>query len=622
MFCQAVDFRSSQLKQNFWRERYETVRDVSVDCVIDRFRDTGRVDSLRMEWKKGDPQEPHIFWESDITKWLEGVAYFIEHGELERVEPFIDELVDIMGDTQADDGYLNVYFTVVEPDNRFTKRVDHELYCAGHLIEAAIAYAKATGKEKLLSIAVRYVDLIDEVFRVQQSAAFATPGHQEIELALFKLFDYTGEERFKVLAEHFINERGLHDSDGTYEGYDVDHMQTHLPIRQQDTAEGHAVRLLYMFSSVADMAYLNEDKSLLERCFIIFENIVNKRMYITGAVGSTYLGESFTYDYDLPSGTAYAETCASIALALFARRMWLLDPNTRYADTAEQAMYNTVLAGLSISGDRFFYENPLMIDQKNHAFYEPRPDRLTKHLAILERKKVFDCSCCPPNVIRFIASITDFMYAHQAKDLYVHCFMDAYSEIKMQGGLVKILQSTSYPYDGQVRLTFHSDANIRLMLRIPGWCESYQVYVNGKLEERSLINGFMPIEGSFQAGDEVLLDVDMPVRLIEANPKVNDLVGRVAVMKGPLVYCVESFDHPHLNIHDIRIDPQADFKVEDLDIDGLMVKSLTCNASVRQQSKDLYTALRTREEFIKVRLIPYFSWTNRGPGDMLIWFRY
>lgn len=354
MYSKQVPFSASEITGGFWKERYDTVLNTTSQAVLNRYEETGRIKALDMTWKPGDPQKPHIFWESDVTKWMEGIAYFVTKNNLPEWEDKLDELAETMARTQDENGYLNAYFTVVEPDKRFKRRVDHELYCAGHLIEAAVAYAEATGKTLLLNVAIRYADLIDETFRVKQNAAFDTCGHQEIELALFKLYSYTGEERYKSLAEFFIDMRGHSQKDTTYVGYDDEHLQSHLPIREQKTAEGHSVRALYMFIAVADMALLNGDKELLDLCRIFFHNIIDKRLYVTGGVGSTYLGESFTIDYDLPSDTAYTETCASIALALYCRRLWLLDVNGLFADIAEQAIYNTVMGGLSLSGDSFF----------------------------------------------------------------------------------------------------------------------------------------------------------------------------------------------------------------------------------------------------------------------------
>lgn len=318
-------FKNITITGGFWKKKQDLFRGVTMEAVYDRFEETGRFEALKFNWKEGMPNRPHIFWESDVTKWIEGAAYFLQKRRDPLLEEKIDELVGRMERAQEENGYLNAYFTVVEPEARFTRRTDHELYSAGHLIEGAIAYAQATGKNALLRVAVTYADLIDRVFRIEHSAGFDTPGHEEIELALMKLYRYTGEERYKALAEYFINTRGTSERDETYSFTDQEHMQSHLPVRKQLTAEGHSVRALYLYSGMADLAKENKEEELAGVCEALFDNIVNQRMYITGGVGSTHRGESFSFDYDLPEYTAYNETCASIALALFARRMWLIE---------------------------------------------------------------------------------------------------------------------------------------------------------------------------------------------------------------------------------------------------------------------------------------------------------
>ena len=621
MFSRKVPFTASTITGGFWKERYETVLNTTAQAVLDRYEETGRIKALDMTWQPGDPQQPHIFWESDVTKWMEGIAYFIAENDLPEWAEKLDELAETMARTQDENGYLNAYFTVVEPDKRFTRRVDHELYSAGHLIEAAVEYAKASGHTTLLNVAIRYADLIDETFRVRQSAAFDTCGHQEIEFALFKLYEYTGEERYKKLAEFFLDMRGKSRKDTTYDGYDDEHLQSHLPIREQKTAEGHAVRALYMFIAVADMALLNDDSELIILCRSFFQNIVDKRMYITGGVGSTHLGESFTFDYDLPSDTAYSETCASIALALFCRRLWLLDTNGLYADVAEQAIYNTVMGGLSLKGDSFFYENPLSADYERHAFYASRPERLTTHLPLLERAKMFNCSCCPPNLVRFVASVADFMYSVNENTIYTQLYMDADTSIELDNQTVHLEQRTAYPYDSTVDIRVQTAGTFRLALRIPSWCQAFTLSINGKTIHTHPASNFVFLDQGFEAGDRVRLEFSMPIRLISANPEVKELRGQVAVARGPIVYCAEAVDNLGINVHDIRIDPMSEFTTETIEIEGRSVLSLLTEAAVHQAEQNLYVAYPILEKHVTVRLVPYYTWANRGANNMTCWFR-
>lgn len=608
------------LRDGFWSKRQETVSSVTIDAVYDRFKETGRFEALKCNWKEGEANKPHIFWESDVTKWIEGAAYFIQKERNEALEEKIDELVECMEANQDADGYLNTYFTVVEPEARFTRRTDHELYCAGHLIEGALAYVKATGKDKMLKVAIRYTDLIDRVFRIEHAAAFDTPGHEEIELALFKLYDYTGEERYKLLAEYFIDTRGRSERDETYDFTDQEHMQSHRPVREQKTAEGHSVRALYLYAGMADMARLNQEDALFETCQELFENITEKRMYITGGVGSTYRGESFTYDYDLPEYTAYNETCASIALALFCRRMWLIEADGSYADCAERALYNTVLSGMSLSGDKFFYENPIAADPRRNAFNDSRPDGLKEHLPILERVKVFDCSCCPPNLIRTIGSIADYMYSTTEHTIFAHCYMSAEAKLMLGEKEVILEQQTNYPYDGEVVLDVKTAGSYTIALRIPAWCDQYQLMVNGQQTKGSCRKGYLYLTQEWQEMDRIVLKLSMTVMLMEGNRNVADICGKVAAVRGPLVFSAEGMDHGDVPLRDIRLDRKQKFDIKMEQIEGVTVPVLYGEGFIRKQSETLYS--QAEEELIRipVRLIPYFTWANRKVTEMTTWF--
>jgi DUF1680 family protein len=614
-----VSFDQIDLMEGFWKEKQDLFREVTINAVYDRFEETGRFEALKFNWKEGMPNKPHIFWESDVTKWIEGAAYFLQKQPDPELEAKVDVLVQRMVDTQGEDGYLNAYFTVVEPEARFTRRTDHELYCAGHLVEGAIAYAKATGKTAMLEVAKKYIDLIDRVFRIEHSAKFDTPGHQEIELALFKLYEYTGEERYKELAEYFINTRGTSDRDETYSFTDQEHMQSHLPVREQETAEGHAVRALYLYSSMADMALINKDDELYQVCKKLFKNIVNRRMYITGGVGSTNRGESFTFDYDLPEYTSYNETCASIALALFCRRMWLIEPNHIYADCAERALYNTVLSGISLAGDSFFYENPLATNPNRNAFNDSRPQGLKEHLPILERVKVFDCSCCPPNLLRAIGSIADYMYSVADDVIYAHCYMSGKATIPLNDKNVKLEQKTKYPYDGCINITTLTEGDYTLALRIPGWADDAKIRINDELLTLPIKNGYAYCKRSWKSGDQIVLELKMDVKIFEANSKVVDLCGRAAITRGPLVYCAEAIDNPY-NLRDVRISRAANYEVVKEMIDHTELPIITTQVSVRETMEELYLDKPLPKRTVPLKLIPYFAWANRGVTEMTTWF--
>ncbi|MDL2301913.1 glycoside hydrolase family 127 protein [Lachnospiraceae bacterium OttesenSCG-928-D06] len=615
-----VSFENVVLKDGFWKQKQDLVQKVTIDAVYNRFAETGRFEALKGKWKEGMEHKPHIFWESDVTKWIEGAAYFLQKQRDEDLERRIDELVEWMKKTQGEDGYLNIYFTVVEPEKRFRRRTDHELYCAGHLIEGGIAYAKATGKKDMLQVAIKYTDLIDRIFRIEHSAAFDTPGHEEIELALVKLYQYTGEKRYLLLAEYFINKRGNSSRDETYDFTDQEHMQSHLPVREQKTAEGHSVRALYLYAGMADLAKENQDEELAKVCEKLFENITEKRMYITGGIGSTNRGESFTFDYDLPEYTAYNETCASIALALFCKRMWLIEGDGKYGDCVERALYNTVLSGISLSGDKFFYENPTSADPRRNHFNETRPNGLKEHLPILERVKVFDCSCCPPNMIRTIGAIGDYMYSVSENTIYAQCYMDGDAKILLGNREISLSQRTEYPFDGKIVISLHTPGQYEMALRIPAWCDAFKISINKNGVNAQTKKGFIYLDGEWKEGDTIELDLEMKVKLYEANPQVIDYCGRVSVTRGPLVYCAEGIDNDNRPLRDIRIQDVTSFQVEKKEIDGMMMPVLHGKAFARKKTEELYREYKKEEEEISLHLIPYFAWTNRELTEMTTWF--
>lgn len=612
-------FYQFDITDGFWKEKQDLFRKVTINAVYERFEETGRFEALKFNWKEGMPNKPHIFWESDVTKWIEGAAYFLQKKRDPQLEAMVDELVERMVKNQEKDGYLNAYFTVVEPEARFKRRTEHELYCAGHLIEGAIAYAKATQKTAMLKAAVKYIDLIDRVFRIEHSAGFDTPGHEEIELALFKLYDYTGEERYKLLAEYFINTRGTSSRDETYSFTDQEHMQSHLPVREQVTAEGHAVRALYLYSGMADMARKNQEAELYNICKTLFDNIVNKRMYITGGIGSTHFGESFTFDYDLPEYTAYNETCASIALAMFCRRMWLIEPDGRYADCAERALYNSVLSGVSLSGDSFFYENPLSVNPRRIAFNDSRPRGLQEHLPIMERVKVFGCSCCPPNLLRVVGSIADYMYSTSGDVIYAHCYMEASGTVRLQEKEISLVQKTKYPFEGHVEITTCTEGDYSIALRIPAWAQKAEITINGENISAYVISGYAYCKRSWKAGDVLVMELPMEVKVMEADPRVTELCGRGAITRGPLVYCGESADNSW-ELRDVRISREADYLVKQEKICNLSMPVIHTKAVVREAADQLYLERSVNRQEISLKLIPYFARANRGKAELCTWF--
>ena len=591
-----VSHRNVSLTDGFWKKRQDIVKNVTIKSVYDRFFDTGRVEAFEMKWKNGDKNMPHVFWDSDIAKWIEGVALFngISSENIEKIEKLIDNIEA----GQDENGYFNIFFTVVEPENRFTKRTEHELYCAGHLMEAAVAYYRATGKDRFLRIMCRYADCIEQVFRIDGSAAFTTPGHEEIELALVKLYSATGEKRYLELAKFFIDERGKRlehtygcFTDGLYD-------QSFLPVREQKTAEGHCVRACYLYSGMADIARIYNDAELKNACEMIFEDIVKHKMYVTGGIGSTNLGEAFTIPYDLPNRTAYTETCAAISLAFFAHRLQLIEPKSIYAEVIEKVLYNGFLSGLSLDGKSFFYENPLEIIPElrlKDVCMKEQP-----HSPITERLEVFSCSCCPPNVIRFAAAIGENAYTYNENTVYVHQFMSG--EAEFDG--IKITQETEYPLNGKVTIKYEGPAK-RLAVRIPSWCED--------IENE---NGYV----FFDVDDGMVTEIDfaMPVYCVESNPRVYENCGRYAVMRGPVVYCAEEKDNGKY-LRDIALDFSSD--IEEIHSEEYSLPVLQMKGFRRKPEERLYYKKNDSREEITVKLIPYFAFANRGESEMLVWMQ-
>lgn len=619
---EGIDFPFVSLERGFWHRKQELIRDATLPTVERVFRDTHRFDAFRFDWKPGMDWKPHIFWDSDIAKWAESVAYVLRRGRDEALERSVDEVVAQIREHQDPSGYFNIHFTVVEPDFRFQKRTEHELYCAGHLIEAAVAYFEATAKDAFLKAMCRYADHIDQVFRLDGSAAFETCGHEEIELALVRLYRCTREPRYLDLARFFLDRRGRSGKDARafYPWANARYAQDHAPVREQATAEGHAVRSMYLCCAMADLALEDGDEALLDACRRIFRNVSGRRMYVTGAIGSSHLGEAFTVDYDLPNGEAYAETCAAIGLMLFSRRMLRLEPDAHYADVAERALYNGFLSGLSLDGRSFFYENPLEIDPamraRDASVEDGRP-----HFPLMERIGDFNCSCCPPNITRFIASIGDMLYTVADDCLYVHHYMDSRTEAPIAGGQVSIRQETAYPVDGAVRIVASGLAGRRLAVRIPEWCTGATIRIDGVEAGYRLERGYADLG---PVGDGVVVELDLPMVpfLVEASPHVQADAGRVALQRGPVVHCLEGVDNGS-DLRDLGVTlPLRNVAMRFEEAFGTFVVETDGSARDAASFGDrLYRPVVAEESPRRLTFIPYYAFANRGASGMLVWVR-
>lgn len=600
----SISFEHTKINDGFWKVKQDMVKNSTLYAVYDRFADTHRFDTLSCTWKEGDPDMPHIFWDSDVAKWIEGAAYLLMEKRDERIEAIIDDAVDKIVSNSDENGYFNSHFLVTEKDKRFKIRGNHELYCAGHLMEAAVAYNKATGKDKLLKAMCRFADYIDKVFREEKSAEFTTPGHPEIELALVKLYDATGEKRYLELSRFFIDEHGTgkDDPEDILDFFNNLYNQDEMPLRERSTAEGHAVRALYLYCGMADIAARYNDFELLEACRRVFEDMVNKKMYISGGLGSTHLGEAFTVPYHLPNRTAYTETCAAIAMALFCKRMQLLDINSKYADIAERVIYNGFLSGVSMDGKAFFYENPLAIDPMFNDVC--RSTKTKERFPITQRMEVFGCSCCPPNVVRFIPSIADLMYSFDNETIYVHQYMSSETEYDN----IHISQITDYPANGKIKI--HCTApQKQIAVRIPSWCSDFKINADYTLK-----NGYAYI--ALNGSGEIELELNMPVVCVKSNKRVHENAGRIAVMRGPVLYCAEGVDNGE-DLAGIAVDISAEFKQTDSDF---ILPSL-CVCAYREKDSDmLYSKAGDDYEKFTLKLIPYYAFANRGETEMSVWF--
>ncbi|MBR5460789.1 MAG: glycoside hydrolase family 127 protein, partial [Clostridia bacterium] len=478
-------FANTEIKDGFWKYYTDLVRNVTVHAVYDRFKETGRFDAFKCEWREGDNPDlkPHIYWDSDVAKWIEGVAYLTEVKPEPELEALVDLTVDFIEKNQRADGYFNSYFLTVEPSKIFTDRSAHELYCTGHLIEAAIAYHKATGKDKLLKCMLKNVDCIYRIFVEEGSARFTTPGHEEIEIALIKLYDYTGDKKHLDLARFFIDKRGTCENDDLKWNGDgwFDYFQSEMPVREMSEAKGHAVRAGYLYTAMAMLSKRDGDKALKEACDRLFSNIVNTKMSITGGVGAQKHGEIYSYSYNLPNRDVYNETCAAISLAMFAGALQEIEQSSVYGDIIERIYYNGFLSGISLGGDEFFYTNPLELDIKKYQHkgaYQP----------ISQRVKVFSCSCCPPNVVRMLASLPRYMYTLDGDTVYCNQFADSETKLLIGGKDANLTQKTNYPFDGHIEFTYHGEP-VTLKVRIPDWCAEYKGETVNGFTSFSLTNG-------------------------------------------------------------------------------------------------------------------------------------
>ena len=601
---------SVSLTEGFWHEKQEINRRVSLRHGYRMLNQSGNFNNLKLAAGSGEGEyQGPVFMDSDVYKWLEAVSLDLANVRDPELESMADQAIELIAAAQQEDGYLNSYYQIHKPDEHWTALDhDHELYCAGHLFEAAVAHHRATAKSSLLDVARRFADHIDSEFG--HGKRQGAPGHPEIELALVELYRDTGERRYLDLAAFFVDQRG----GGTMRGYGrgSGYQQDRVPVREATEVEGHAVRQLYLTAGVTDIYVETGEQALLDALTRLWHDMAARKMHVTGGFGARYVGESFGQAYELPSDRCYCETCAAIAGMMWNWRMLLATGKARYADLLERSLYNGFLSGVSLDGKRYFYVNPL------------------QSRGGVERPEWYGCACCPPNVMRQIALVGHYAVTVDESGLQLHQYVSARIEAELEGGRCVVLRvETDYPWDGKARVVIEeTDGNAwKLALRVPGWCEGANLQVNGEAVEVAAASGtYAAVERAWQAGDVVELDMPIKPRLTESNPRVDAIRGSLAIERGPSVYCLEEVDQqPGLNLLDVRIAPDASLQAvwhEDLLGGVVVVEAQGAVVDAGAWQDELYRPARTEDlpqREVVLTAVPYYAWANRGPGTMRVW---
>ena len=582
-----IDFSHVKINDNFWSPRLSKHVSATLPVCIDQIENqTGRIRNFENA-AKGEGEHSGIFFDdSDVYKALEGMAYSLINNPDPELEKKADEWIDKFAAAQQPDGYINTFYTLTGLDKRWTNMDKHEMYCAGHMIEAGVAYYQATGKRKLLDVCIRMTDHMMSQFG--PGKRHWVPGHEEIELALVKLYQTTQEQKYLDFAYWLLEERGHgHGTMGDEGKWDPVYYQDIVPVRRLTDISGHAVRCMYLYCGMADVAALKNDTGYIAAMDRLWDDVVHRNMYITGGIGSSHDNEGFTEDYDLPNLDAYCETCASVGMVLWNQRMNQLTGDSKYIDVLERSLYNGALAGISLGGDRFFYVNPLESKGDHH------------------RQEWYGCACCPSQLSRFLPSIGNYIYASSDDALWVNLYIGNTGQIRIGETDILLTQETDYPWDGSVKLTISTSLPLEkeIRLRIPNWCKTYDLSINGKRINVSEEKGYAVIK-DWKSQDVIALDMDMPVEIVAADPHVKENFGKRAIQRGPLVYCMEEIDNPEY-FDQIQLSPSTTFQtafVSDI-LNG--IKTIKTNG--RAQS---------------ATFIPYYAWDNRKAGKMRVWIPY
>ena len=643
-----MDLTKVKINNGFWKKRKDLNISSSFFAILNSFEKSGRIRALTNE--NTSSEKPHIFWESDLAKLMEGAFFSMQQEKNKNLKNKCDNIIKKIINNQEDNGYLNFFFKFHEPENKFTNLRDrHELYCAGHLLESAIEHSKATEENHFLNSIEKYIDHIIDTFGREDGQKRGYPGHQEIELALVKAYEYTNKKKYLDLATYFIEERG--NTDSNHKHYfineneilkknsqkldysklpsnlrdfvdfylakdksvfkDLEYWQAHKEPINQNTAEGHSVRALYMFTAMADLARINNNKDLLKTCKLLWRNIVDKRMYIHSGVGSAHIGERFSFDYDLPNDMAFAETCATIALIYFANRLSKIEINSEYADIIENSFYNLILASTSQDGKGFFYDNYLECNP-GYLHFQDRRHGI--------RDEYHICSCCPPNIARLIASMDIYIYNTYQKSLVVDQYISSELDLSDKEQGLKIIQTSEFPYKGysEIKILNSNNKETIIYFRIPSWDQKTKIIINGEEINYKTFNGYAKIYRKWKAGDKIELKFDFTPRFVRTNPNVRYNIRKASIFRGPILYCLEEIDNGK-NLNRFVIDSNNSFNEKEDKINSENIISLSINGSKFDDTNELYIKDKPKLSDAHLKFIPYYLWSNRGENEMLVW---
>lgn len=640
MKLHTVDIRKVHIRDKFWSKHVSLVKDVIIpyqwEAMNDRIPDAEPSHCLEnfkiAAGHKNGEFYGAVFQDTDIAKWLEAVGFTLAVFSDEALEHQADEVIDLIANAQQEDGYLDTYFIIKEPDRRWKNLCEgHELYTAGHLMEAAVAYYQGTGKRKLLDVVCRMADLICDTFGFEEGKNHGYPGHQEVEIGLIKLYQVTGERRYLDQAKYFIDSRGVGENYflqemkqpdyrrifPEFDRYDPRYSQSHLPVREQKTAEGHAVRAVYMYCAMVDLAEAYQDQELMKAVKTIWRNVVTKRLYLTGSIGSSGILERFTTDYDLPNDCNYSETCASIGLALFGLRLANITREASYVDVVERALYNTILAGIALDGKSFFYVNPLEVWPENCI------DRTSKEHVKPIRQKWFGVACCPPNIARTLASLGQYIYSAGDDELYLNLFISNESDIIINGREVHVKVDTCFPMENAyaIKLENLPQQGMRLALRIPDYASEYQITMECQPVSYQTEKGYAILMLTGEA--DIRVSFKAPAHFVRANPNVRADCGKVAAVRGPLVYCFEEADNGS-NLAEIYARAAEGIKEVRSEQFGGIIELECSGKRINHDAwneNELYGEHPLKLETVTLKAIPYAYWNNRGQGEMMVWIK-